>query len=307
MTESEPLVTVIVTLVSGKPQHLKSCLGALIAQFDAPTTEVLIPYDEPVAEVRDLEADFPQARFILAEGLDTSVARTGSSREHHDTLRTIGLKQARGQVVAMIEDVGVANSGWCRALLGALERHPEAGVVGGAMNCGSERLLNRAVCYNDYLRYQEPLPEMQSAYVSDANLAYRRAALDAVRDVWDKGYHETLVHFAMADRGYEVWLAPGATVSQSRTGLSWKEALRERYVWGRSFAGTRVQHASLIKRMVYAGLSPLLPLLLTSRIMRIAVQRGGFFGLLPALPSVLLLTTAWAFGEASGYLSGTRY
>ncbi len=304
MTDSEPLVTVVVTLVSGNPQHLKSCLGALFSQHDAPAIEVLIPYDEPVASVRDLESAFPQAQFILAEGLDTAVARTGSSREHHDALRTIGLKHARGRVVAMIEDVGIPNDGWCRSLADALERHPEAGAIGGGMSCGSKRLLNRAVCYNDYWRYQEPLPEMQSPYASDANLAYRRAALDAVRDAWNDAYHETVVHFAMADQGYEVWLVPAATVYQSRTGLSWKEALRERYVWGRSFGGTRVKHTSFAKRMVYAGFSPVLPLLITSRITRIARQRGGFSGLLPALPSVLLLTTVWAIGEAIGYLSG---
>jgi hypothetical protein len=145
---------------------------------------------------------------------------------------------------------------------------------------------------------------MQSPYASDANLAYRRAALDAVRDAWNEIYHEPVVHFAMADQGYEVWLVPGATVSQSRTGLSWKEALRERYVWGRSFAGTRVQHISFAKRMVYAGLSPVLPLLITSRITRVARERGGFSRLLPAMPTVLLLTTVWAIGEAIGYLSG---
>jgi len=145
---------------------------------------------------------------------------------------------------------------------------------------------------------------MQLPYASDANLAYRRAALDAVRDVWHEVYHETVVHFAMADQGYEIWLVPGATVYQSRTGLSWKEALRERYVWGRSFAGTRVQGTSLAKRMIYAGFSPVLPLLITSRIMRIAWERGGFSGLLPTLPSVLLLTTVWAIGEAIGYVSG---
>ena len=305
MTESSPHVTVVVTLVSGTPQHLKRCLGALFSQVAAPTMEVLVPYDEPVAEVRHLTSDFPQVRFILAEGLETAVARSGASREHHDSLRTIGLVNARGQIIAMIEDLGTPTQGWCRSLVDALERHPEAGAVGGGMTCGSQRLLNRAVCYSDYWRYQAPLPEVQSTYASDANLAYRRTALEAVRDSWDDGYHETVVQFALLAHGYEVWLAPAAIVAQERGELPWPAALRERFVWGRSFAATRVRDRSPLVRVVYAGFCPVLPLLITSRAARIALERGGFWDrFMPASFLVLILSVVWSIGEATGYLSG---
>ena len=59
--------------------------------------------------------------------------------------------------------------------------------------------------------------------------------------------------------------------------------------------------------MIWTGSSPgVLPLLLASRVVRIALERGVLWGgVLPVLPLVLLLFFVWSFGEAVGYLSGS--
>lgn len=301
---SHPELTVVVALVSGAVERLRTCLAALEAQR-FPGLEILVPYDDPVAEVTSLGAEFPLVEFIHAEGLDTAAARSGSSREHHDSIRTIGLRRARGRVVAMLEDIGEADPGWCRGLLDALDRHPDAGAVGGGMGCGSTRLINRAVCLSDFWRYQLPVPESTSPFASDANIAYRREVLEALRDVWEDDFHETIVNGALLERGYQIWLTPAATIYQKRGQLRWGEVLQERIVWGRSYGGTRVKGIPLSKRLVYAALCPALPLLLTSRVMRIAWRRGNFWsGCLPALPIVFLLFIMWSYGEMVGYFSG---
>jgi len=302
--DSTPELTVVVALVSGEVDRLRVCLTALEAQR-FPGLEILVPYDDPVSDVTSLSGEFPLVEFIHAEGLDTSLARSGASREHHDSIRTVGLRRARGRVVAMLEDVGEADSGWCRGLLDALDRHPNAGVVGGGMGCKSKSLLNRAVCLSDFWRYQLPIPEMMSPFVSDANLAYRHEVLSSLQDVWENDFHETVVNGALLERGHEIWLTSDAAVFQQRGRLRLKDVVRERVVWGRSYAGTRVDGISMSRRLIYAALCPLLPFVLASRVVRIAWQRGSFWsGCLPVMPIVFTLFLIWSYGEVLGYISG---
>ena len=160
----------------------------------------------------------------------------------------------------------------------------------------------------DFGRYQNPLPEGPAHYVSDSNVAYRREALEAIRDSWADDYHETVVHGALVERGHEIWLTPRSQVWQQRGALTWGEALRERFVWARSYAGTRVGTVSVVHRALYAVLSFLLPFLLTWRLVQGVRSRD-----LPpettarfraALPAIFLLQTVWGLGELVGYVTG---
>lgn len=301
----EVTLTVVVALIDGRVEALARCLEALHRQTGAPSMEIIVPYDDPCAAVVELGRSYPDVRFIHAKHLDTAAARRGGSREHHDTLRTIGLREARSRYVALTEDHAVQEEGWARGLVDALDAHAGVAAIGGAVECGGDRLLQLAVYYCDFGRYQNPLPEGPAAFVSDSNVVYRREALESVGDVWADDYHETAVHWALVERGHEIWLTPRVQVWQTRTGLTFREAMRERVVWGRSFAGTRVRGAAVGKRLLLAALSPLLPFLMTARLARGVVQRGRGVGrFAAALPLVFALQCAWAFGELLGYATG---
>lgn len=300
-----PELSVVVALISGRPEDLERCLAALAEQEAPPSMEVLVPYDRAVSEVLGLAERFPGVRFFEAAGLETAAARQGASREHHDTLRTLGLRAARGRVVALTEDHAIASKTWCADMLRLLDEHPEAAAVGGAVECKSERLLGWAVYYCDFGRYQNPLPEGPAEYVSDSNVAYRREALEAVADAWREDYHETLVHWALVEAGHVLLLTPKSQVWQHRSSLDWSSALAERRVWGRSFAGTRTKGMAAAKRLVFAAGAAVLPFLLTARVVRGGLARGRHRGkLLGALPSIFLLHLVWALGELQGYVTG---
>ena len=244
-------------------------------------------------------------RFLEARGLDTRAARAGASREHHDTLRTIGLRAATGRVVALTEDHAVVSPTWCADMLRLIDAHPRLAAIGGAVEHGGASLLSRAVYLCDFGRYQNPLPEGPAEFVSDSNVAYRREALHAVEDAWRDDYHETAVHWALVEAGYELWLTPHSEVRQVRSGLRLGSALRERFVWGRSFAGTRVRDAGGSTRAKFALLSLLLPEVLTWRVIRGASRRGRADGRFwRAVPHVYLLHAFWALGELVGYVTG---
>jgi GT2 family glycosyltransferase len=297
-------MSVVVGLISGKKDDLQRCLRALHKQTLRIPMDVIVPYDDPCAEVVTLAAEFPGVKFVRADTLDTRKARAGASREHHDTLRTIGLRAAAGDVVALTEDHAHAAHNWCEEMVAALERHPKAAAVGGAVDCDSDRLLNWAVWFCDFGRYQNPLPEGRSEFVSDSNVAYRRSALQSVEAVWRDDYHETAVHWAMVDAGFELCTTPRVIVWQARSDLALGSALRERFVWARSFAGTRARMVGSPMRWIYALLSPLLPLVMTWRLARTAFQRGRYKGrFVRALPLIVILQTVWGAGELVGYVT----
>lgn len=306
MTDA-PELSVVVGLISGKADDLGRCLEALANQEDPPPFEVVVPYDPPCADVAKHAEAHPNVRFLLAE-MDTAVARAGGSREHHDTLRTIGLKAATGRVVALTEDHAIASPTWCRDMLRLVDEHPQLAAIGGAVDCENDTTLGWAVYWCDFGRYQNPLPEGPAQYVSDSNVAYRREALEEIRDAWEDDYHETVVHGALVERGYEIWLTPHSQVWQRRGRMSVGDALRERFVWARSFAGTRVKTVGVVQRFVYAALSFVLPWLLTWRVVKGVRSRElprdvrARFG--RALPWILLLHGVWGFGEFVGYVTG---
>lgn len=299
---SPPRLSVVVALISGRPEHLESCLTALIQQVDPATMEVIVPYDESLGDISKFRAQFPSAQFLSATG----VSQAGSSqwsREHHDELRSIGLHQARGEIVALIEDHCKPGDQWCTSIL--REHAASYAVIGGAVENGTDRLLNWAVYFCDFGRYQNPVQSGPAEYLSDCNISYKRKALEDTAELWKTAYHEESINWALRKRGESLWLSADMVVWQQRERMGLGSALRERYVWGRSYAGTRVAESEPGRRLLYTALAFLLPPLLLGRmIANIVRKRRHVAKLVLAFPAVVLLALAWSWGEFIGYLSG---
>ena len=81
--------------------------------------------------------------------------------------------------------------------------------------------------------------------------------------------------------------------------------LTERYVWGRSFAATRVIALPASKRFLLAAMTPLLPFVLFLRQMRkVLASKRNRLAFLRAAPLTFLLNTTWSWGEFVGYITG---
>lgn len=299
-----PELSVVVALVSARVDDLRHCLTALHDQDTPQRREILVPYDEAAKPVLALAAEFPDVQFIPADRGRTIVQRGGLVREHHDSLRTVGIRHARAPVVALTEDHAHVSRNWCSALVAALERNPRAAAVGGAVDCDSDSPVNWAVYFGDFGRYQSPVQAGPAEYVSDANVAYRAEALNAVGDGWESDYHETIVHWGLARAGYQLILTPEPLVWQRRGKLGFGASLLERFVWGKSFAGGRCHDMSLPKRAIIALLSPVIPFLFSWRGWRLASSRGRGGRFLTVLPTFFLLQCCWAAGELAGYVTG---
>ena len=298
-----PELSVVIAVIAGGQDTMRTCLAALESSARGRRVECIVPYDARLDHVAELSERFPWVDFVDARA-HVDAARFGSfSREHHDLLRAIGLHRGRAPIAALLEDHGTPCADWCSAVLDV--HRGAAAAVGGAVENGVDRLLNWAVYYCDFGRYQNPLPAGPVEFVSDSNVAYKRAALEAVQEVWSEAFHETAVNWALRERGEVLQLDPRMVVYQTRRGLRVLPALRERFVWGRSFAATRVAGIPAPRRVLFAAAACLLPPVLCWRVVSRALRtRRHLSRLVLALPLIALLQAIWSIGEFAGYATG---
>jgi len=297
-----PALSVVVAVTSGGEQ-VDRCLEALERQRDAPAFEVIVPVDPALREVARWRRRFPSVEF-----LELRPAGDGSGPGHrhleYDRRRAAGLAAARAPIVALTEDHARPAVDWCSTIARSHAALPHA-AIGGAIDDASRDRLSFAVWLCDFGRYQSPLPAGAVDAVSDVNVSYKANALEAIAAIWTGAYHETAVHGALRARGETLWLDPSIRVEQQRGPLRLADSLRERFAWGRLYAGKRTREISASHRRLLALGSPLLPTVLLARLVRTSWQRRRVRGrLLAALPLVVLLLCAWSAGEAAGYWSG---
>ena len=300
-------LSVVVAIVSDTTAEradaasLARCLEALSKQIDAPPMEIIVPHLPEVDGIEAVQQRFSQVRFIPVTNLHVS-SRKGGGREHHDVLRARGLSAARGELVGLLEDHAIPDERWSANVVAAHGKPYAA--IGGAIENGIDRPLNWAVYFCDFGRYQNPLPSGESSFASDANVIYKRSALESIRSVWEQSFREVVVNEALRFRGEKVALQPDVIVYQNRQGLRLSTALQERFVWGRSYAATRSALLGNSQRLIYSLLAPLLPAILLLRMADTAWKRRRHFGkFLTALPFSVLLVTFWSLGEGVGYVT----
>jgi len=127
-----------------------------------------------------------------------------------------------------------------------------------------------------------------------------------VRAAWINGFREPEVNAALLSSGSSLYLTPDIVIRQRRSPLTLGDALRERFIWGRSYGVQRVRVISPARRAFYAAMAPALPALLVLRMTaRVIRKRRNVRDFVRALPYTVLLAAGWAFGETAGYLYGT--
>jgi hypothetical protein len=301
------LLSVVVTIVDGG-ETLSRCLAALISQIDAPQMEVIVPYDDTVTGLSPIMSRFETVGFLSLGRLPAAAPKTSHGGQHElfDRRRAAGLRAAHGDIVAILEDRGVPRRDWAAAVV-RVHRELTHAVIGGAIENGVDRILNWAVYFCDFGRYQLPFMAGPRAYVSDVNVSYKRHALDQTVSLWRDRYHEPVVHGALVFRGETLFLSPELVVDQTRVNLRLGELIRERFAWGRLFGRLRVREIGRWQRLALVLATPILPALLMFRLARDRMTKRRFvarFAL--ASPLVLLLLAAWSAGEGAAYAAPGR-
>jgi glycosyltransferase involved in cell wall biosynthesis len=283
-------LSIVVAAWNG-PVLLRQCLMSLVGQAGAKDTEVVVASNFDCQAIEDLLHSLPCVKLFVFPS-DTTVPE----------LRTFGIEKARGDIVALLEDHSIVDQRWAEQIQKA-HKLPYS-IIGGPVENASGGILNWAVYFYDYGKYMLPDRARVVESLSGNNVSYKSDVLKRVRDKYREGLHETFIHQELQRRGYDLYLIPSAIVYHTKN-YALRASVIESYHHGRLFAARRVCEVGFAERAVRAAMSFALPVLLTLRIVARTLRKARHVReLILAAPCILLLMTAWAYGECRGYLGG---
>lgn len=300
----DPKISIVLTVVEGGT-YVRDFLRDVAAFENPPPLEVIVPYDDSIADVAAYAGEFPGVIFLPLGKIVPKRPITSEAGKHelYDRRRSAGLAAATGDIIGILEDRGRPQKDWARVLV-RLYAETGKNVIGGAIECREPApLLNWSFYCTDFGRYGRPFDSGPADWVSDVNLSYSRKALDETRHLWKDRYHEPIVHWYLIGRGEELWLSNELVVHHQRPPTTFRQLVPERFGWGRLFGEIRVRDMPEPKRWALIFASPLIAPLLWFRHFRIQYSKGRGGRYLRALPFVIILSSAWMLGEITGYIT----
>ena len=280
----------VICICSAK--HLLLCLDALRKQQDAPRFDIIVAYDPEIPGIQEVANTYSDVRFVCNEGQRTPLE-----------LASRAVKESTGDLILLTEDHCVPGSRWVRSMIEA-QRDGRA-VVGGRVEVDADvSATDWAFYYVDFFRYAGPLAEGPSPSLTVCNVSYKRDHLAEVRVLWDVFFMEPVVNDALRERHGELWMHADSEVIMNRH-VTMRDAVYERYAFGRLFGCTRIGFCSRGRRIFYALLAPVLPFLLLGRMAKASLRsRRLLRGFLRALPQLTAMVLSWSWGEWLGYITG---
>jgi hypothetical protein len=272
--------------------HLTRCLEALQRQRDAPDFDVIVAYDPHIPGIDAVAKAFPEACIVCNEGQRTPLE-----------LASRAVRESTGDLILLTEDHCVPGPRWVRTMIDA-QRDDRAAVGGRIEIAPGVSATDWAFYFVDFFRYASPVSEGPSPTLTVCNVSYKRHKLAEVRYLWETFFMETVINDALSERYGKLWLHTGSEVTMNRH-VTFRDAVYERYAFGRLFGHTRIGFCSPGRRAFYAIFAPTLPLLLLGRMARAALRsRRLTLGFLRSLGPLAVMVCSWSWGEWLGYVTG---
>jgi glycosyltransferase involved in cell wall biosynthesis len=235
-----PVVSVVICTLNRAP-YLRGALESLVGQrLPGASWEVLVVDNGSTDDTADVAHAFERTlplRYLVEPTLGLCHAR--------DT----GWREARGRIVAYLDDDAVASPGWLAAVHDVFTREPTTGVAGGPVRPIWEAppppwlsdVAARALTIVEWPDGPKRIADVRQEWLAGANMAAPRAVLEAVG-----GFHphldrighnmlssgDVFLQQQVATRGwavaYEPAMAVGHVVTRARLTKAW---FRRRYFW----------------------------------------------------------------------------
>ena len=287
-----PQLSVVIASIVGAP-FIDDCLESVRTQAAELGAEVIVVACGTAGYADRIRCTFPWVRVIHR-----------SERETVPELRRCGVEEARGEIVAIIEEHCLAAPDWLRCAAGA-HAGGDYGAVGGPVaDHAYSRLPDWVVYFVEYSISLPPVPAGEIRFLNGANIAYRRRVLREHCHLLGQGYWEATLHPVLLAEGITLLSVPEMVVHH-RGPFEFGYYLQQRYWFSRAFAGARAQSLPATRRLAYLVTAPVLPFVLLARMASRVWQkrcRVGKFAM--SVPLLLPALTVYVAGEWMGYLAG---
>lgn len=297
MTSTPPLLTVVLVIGDeGTRRGLERTMHSLRCQCIIDRMEVLVmdcsaPGSAPLAG-----GDHPSVRTIRLPREHTTLAQA----------RAQGVRQARAPIVGFLDEHSFAMAGWAEALVEA-HRGPWAGVGGEIYNSASGRGLADPIYLMGHGAWMPPVPSGEAELLPSHDTCYKREIILQYGDeLPDLLMAEPVLMRRLRLDGHQLYVDPNV---KSMHGYTVNPlTLVAFYAWSRCFAASRAKvfRWSPVRRLIFALMSPLIPVVRALRLFRYLVRarRSSLPTFIVGLPVILLAQAGAAVGEGLGMLFG---
>ncbi len=285
-------------LVSDHCERIERVLQSLAGQTIANRAELLLVISTPpdASLLERLSGSFHSVQVVEVPSI-VPLAKA----------RALGVRAARAPFVFIAETHAYPDPHLGEKLIAALSGEWSAAVPGfrnGNPNSG----LSWAGFLSDYGAWSDTLDAGATVVMPSHDSAFRKSVLLEFGDRLEQALtfgDELFV--TLGERGHRAWFEPSAGIQHINIDRM-SCFVRERYLSGVLIGGYRSERWGLARRLVYAAGSPLIPIVLLSRI-RKGVQEVGKKEQLPltTIPSLILGAVLKAAGEMRGYLLGAPH
>jgi glycosyltransferase involved in cell wall biosynthesis len=164
MSNTETKINISVVIPAYNAENtIALCLNALLQQDLDEQFEIIVVDSSQDATPRIIREDFPQVKLIHFD-----------QRTDHGSARNIGIAQARGEIICLVDSDCVTPRDWMSRMISA-HQDPEIGVVGGPVKNGNPET---AVSWAGYiLEFNDLLPRDKKElvmHVATCNVSYKR-------------------------------------------------------------------------------------------------------------------------------------
>ena len=298
MTQStSPEMSVVVVSLDSY-ERIRLTIAALRAQTAKRRLEIVIV--APSREGLNLdEAD-------LQKFLSFQVVEVGPIRSTGGAIAA-GFQRAQAPVVAYAEEHSYPFPTWAEVLLLA-HKKPWGAVGPSIVNANPGTIISWANLFVDFGPSVDPALAGVTSHLAWHHASYKREFFSGYEPQQLQNFLETegLLHQALQDRGFQLYLEPGAKSNHVNVSTIFS-LIRCEFVGGRLFGAARMRHNqwSMARRLLYILGSPLIPVLRLRRTLQEVRRAGQFDKLFPQiLPSMLTALVAQCLGEISGYALG---
>lgn len=284
-------LSVIIPSVNGLPA-IGECLAALTRQQGC-KPEIVIVDRCWNGTAEHIKTRFPEVKLVR-------VAPPIGIPE----MRSIGLSQATGDIIAFTEDHCIAPEDWCEKIIKA---HHQSGyqAIGGAIENGSvARIRDWAAYLCEYSDLMLPLAAGEVSNIAGNNASYARKILEGVDESVKRDCWEFFLQEELKAQGVRFFSVPDIVLAHKKE-FDVLYFVTQRFHYSRSFAAMRAARVSGFRRVYYVITTPALPFLLLWRIAsQVISKKRHYRELILSLPLLLLYGVSYACGEFIGYLLG---